>query len=166
MDYLARMIYSASRMLNGVSCVALVCMMGLVFINVVSHFLGHPIFGAYEFIGFLETIMIAFSIAYCATRKGHIAVSLVEDLLPKRMLSVFDTIVAILGTGLYLVLAWQCYVYAKAVWHSGEVSSSTEIPFYPLIFAIAFGFLLLALVLMADIFKSLVAVFRKEGFRK
>jgi TRAP-type C4-dicarboxylate transport system permease small subunit len=136
-------------------------MMGVVFINVVFHSFWHPIFGAYEITGFLEVILISFSIGYCATKKGHIAVSLIEDRIPKRMLSVLDSIVAILGTGLYLVLAWQCYLYAKTVAHTGELSISLEIPFYPLIFAIAFGFLMLALVLITDLFKSLVEVFKK-----
>jgi TRAP-type C4-dicarboxylate transport system permease small subunit len=161
MDYLARIFYSVSRVINGVSCVALVVMMALVSINVVFRAFGYPIFGTYESVGFLLSIMVAFSIAHCAVNKGHIAVNILEELIPKRMLPVLDTIVAMLGTGLYLVLAWQCAIYAKIMWDKGELSMSMEIPFYPLIFVVAFGFLMLALVLMIDIYKSLTRVFSK-----
>jgi TRAP-type C4-dicarboxylate transport system permease small subunit len=161
MDFLARVFYSVSRVINGVSCVALVAMMALVFINVVCRAFGHPIFGTYESVGFLLSIMVAFSIAHCAIHKGHIAVNILEDLIPKRVLPVLDCIVAMLGTGLYLVLAWQCSAYARSMWDKGEVSMSMEIPFYPLILVVAFGFLMLALVLMMDIYKSLTRVFGK-----
>lgn len=160
LDFLARMVYAVSRATNVVSCVALVVMMGLVFINVVARAFGHPIFGTYESVGFLASILVAFSIAHCAANKGHIAVNILEDLLPQRMLPVLDSIVAVLGTGLYLVLAWQCLVYADIMRTSGELSMSMEIPFYPLIIGIAFGFFMLALVLLIDLFKSLVEILK------
>ena len=161
MDYLARIVYSVSRIVNHISCVALVVMMAFVFINVVCRAFGHPIFGTYESVGFLLAIMVAFSIAQCAVKKGHITVNILEERIPKRMLPVLDTIVAMLGTGVYLVLAWQSAVYAKIMWDKGELSMSMEIPFYPLIFVVAFGFFMLALVLFVDLFKSLAGVFGK-----
>ena len=160
LDYIARMIYAVSRLANVVSCVVLVLMMGLVFINVVARTFGYPIFGTYEAVGFLASILVAFSIAHCAVRKGHIAVNILEDLLPQRILPILDSIVAVLGTGLYLVLAWQCLVYANIMRTSGELSMSMEIPFYPLIIGIAFGFFMLALVLLIDLIKSLVEIFK------
>lgn len=160
LDYLARMIYAASRATNVVSCVALILMMGLVFFNVIARAFGHPIFGTYETVGFLASILVAFSIAHRAANNGHIAVNILEDLIPPRILPVLDSIVAILGTGLYLVLAWQCLVYANIMRTSGELSMSMEIPFYPLIIVIALGFFMLALVLLIDLLKSIVRIFR------
>ena len=161
MGLFERIVNSVSRVTNSISCVALVAMMGLVFVNVVSRALGHPIFGTYETVGFLASILIAFSIAECAVKKGHIVVNILEDLIPKPILPVLDTIVALLATSLYLVLAWQCAVYAGIMWERGELSMSMEIPFYPFIFVVAFGFLMLGLVLMIELFKSLAQVFRK-----
>jgi len=161
MDYLARIVYSMARIVNHISCVALVVMMAMVVINVVFRAFGSPIFGAYESVGLLFSIMVAFSIAHCAVKKGHIAVNILEERIPKRMLPVVDSIVAMIGTALFLVLAWQCAVYAKIMWDKGELSMSMEIPFYPLIFVVAFGFLMLALVLMIDLYKSLTRVIGK-----
>lgn len=155
MAYLSKIVHTTSRGLNAVGSVLLVCMMGIVFVNVVSRSLGQPIFGVYEFVGFFLALQVSFSIAECAVKKGHIAVSIVADRLPTAVLPFLDALVALLGTALYLVLSWQCCVYAKRVWRIGEVSLSTEIPFYPFILGLAFGFLLLALVLVVDFFEAL-----------
>lgn len=161
MVYFERIVYWVSRMLNVVSGIALVAMMALVFINVAFRAFWYPILGTYEFTGFLASVTIAFALAHCAAKKGHIAITIVADQLPARVQAVLDTIVAILGTGLYLVLAWQCSKYAISMYHSGEVSLTTETPFYPLIFGVAFGLLMLAVVLLVDIVKSLGRVLKK-----
>lgn len=159
--YFERKVYWLSRILNVVSGIALVAMMGLVFVNVASRAVWTPILGAYEFTGFLAAITIAFALAHCAAEKGHVAIALVAERLPARVQAVLDTIVALLGTGLYLTLAWQCSKYAISMYHSGEVSLTTETPFYPLIFGVAFGVLMLAVVLLVDILKSLGRIFKK-----
>jgi len=155
MGYFTRIVYWLSRKLNVVSGIALVAMMGLVFVNVASRAVWYPILGAYEFTGFLASVTIAFALAHCAANKGHIAITIMAERLPARVQRALDIIVAILGTGLYLVLAWECSKYAISMYHSGEVSLTTETPFYPFIFGVAFGFLMLAVVLFIDLVQSL-----------
>jgi hypothetical protein len=46
------------------------------------------------------------------------------------------------------------------MYHSGEVSPATATPFYPFIFAVAFGLLMLALILLNDVFKSIGKIFK------
>jgi C4-dicarboxylate transporter, DctQ subunit len=161
MAFLGRALLAFVSLINAVSCVSLVAMMAIVFINVVLRAFGHPMFGVYESVGFSLAIMVAFSIAHCAAKKGHITVNVLEDILPKRVLSVLDVIVSAIGAGLYLVLAWQCYVYAQIIRAKGEVSMGMEIPFHPFVYAVAFGFFMLSLVLIHDLLKSLAGVFAK-----
>jgi TRAP-type C4-dicarboxylate transport system permease small subunit len=157
----AGMVYAASRKLNAVSAWILVCLMGLVTVNVISRHFGHPIFGVYDFVGFLLALYISFSIGECAVRKGHITVNIVADLLPKAVLPFLDAVVAVLGTTLYSVLSWQCYVYGRRVWSSGEMSMGLQIPFYPFIFGVAFGLFMLSLVLMVDIVEAIKRIAHK-----
>lgn len=160
-NHFEKTVYGASRMLNRVSGIALVVMMGLVFGNVVLRSIWRPILGAYEFIGFLASMTIAFALAHCAVNKGHVAISLMVDRLPARVRALLDTAVAAIAAGLYLMLAWQCSKYAVNIWHTGEVSLTTETPFYPFIFGVAFGLLMLAAVLLVDLFKSLGRLVRR-----
>ena len=153
-------VYRFSHTLNTLSGIALVLMMGLVFVNVVLRAVWNPILGTYEFTGFLAAITITFALAHCASKKGHIAITIFADRLPPRVQVILDSFVAILGTALYAVISWQCIKYAINMYHVGEVSPATATPFYPFIFAVAFGLLMLALILLNDVFKSIGKIFK------
>ena len=155
-----KIVYGFSRKLNILSGVALMLMMGLVFVNVALRAMWKPILGTYEFTGFLASITITFALAHCASNKGHIAITLFADLLPPRVQAILDSLVAILGTALYAVISWQCVMYAINLYEIGEVSPATATPFYPFIIAVAFGLLMFALVLLNDVIKSVGEIFK------
>ena len=160
MYFFEKLVYKLSRFLNILSGIAVVALMGLVFVNVALRAVWEPILGAYEFIGFLAAITIALALAHCAADKGHVSITLFADMLPARVQAVLDIVVGILGTGLYTVLSWQCVKYAIVMYNSGEVSPTTETPLYPFLLVVAFGVLMLALVLLNDIFKSLIRLLK------
>ncbi len=147
-------------MLNVLSGIALVLMMVLVFVNVVLRAVWKPILGTYEFTGFLASITITFALAHCAVKKGHIAITIFADMLPDRVQAILDSLVAILGTVLYAVISWQCVKYAINLYEIDEVSPATATPFYPFIFAVAFGLLMFALILLNDVIKSIGEIFK------
>ena len=161
MSFFERIVYWFSRMLNVLSGIALVLMMALVFVNVALRAVWNPILGTYEFTGFLAALTIALALAHCAAKKGHVAITLFADMMPERVQAILDTVVAIFGIVLYSILAWQCSKYAMVMYHSGEVSLTTLTPFYPFLFVVSFGFAMLALVLLNDLFKSLRRIFMK-----
>ena len=153
-------VYRFSRTLNILSSIALVLMMGLVFVNVALRAVWNPILGTYEFTGFLAAITITFALAHCASKKGHIAITIFADRLPPRVQAILDSFVAILGTALYAVISWQCVRYAINMSNTGEVSLALAIPFYPFIWAVAFGLFILALTLLNDVFQSIGRIFK------
>ena len=147
--------FLASNKLNVISGIALVAMMVLVFTNVVLRAVWRPILGTYEITAFLAAITISFALAYCAVNKGHIALTLFVDRLPPRVQAAIDTFTYSIGTVLFTVLAKEVAKYALHTRGTGEVGMTTEIPFYPFIFGVAFGLLMLAIVLFIDILKSI-----------
>jgi TRAP-type C4-dicarboxylate transport system permease small subunit len=149
-----------SRKLNILSGIALIIMMGLVFVNVALRAVWEPILGTYEFTGFLAALTIVFALAHCASKKGHIAITIFADQLPPRVQAILEFFVSILSTALYGVISWQCVKYAFNLYQIGEVSPATATPFYPFVFAVAFGLLMLALVLLNDVFKSIGKIFK------
>lgn len=151
----------ACQKLDVVAGVALVAMMALVSGNVIVRAVWEPIMGTYEVTAFLAAMTISFALAHCAMNKGHIALTLFVDRLPRRVRAFLDVIVSILGAVLFLVLAWQVAKYAVHMKSTGEVSLTMEIPFYPFIFGVAFGLLMLALVSLVDLLKSLSRLFQK-----
>jgi TRAP-type C4-dicarboxylate transport system permease small subunit len=151
----------ASRKLDIVAGVALVAMMTLVFGNVLSRAVWQPIMGTYEVTAFLAAMTISFALANCAVNKGHIALTLFVDRLPRRVQAFFDLLVSVLGALLYLILAWEVAKYAHHMKGTGEVSLTMEIPFYPFIYGVSFGLLMLALVSLVGLLKSLLRIFTR-----
>jgi len=148
-------VFGASRKLNYISGVALTVMMCLVFINVLSRLVWRPILGTYEFTAFLASMTISFALAHCAAQKGHVAISLFTERLSRRAQGVCEAIVGAIGTILFAVMCWQSVIYAFALRRAGEVSMTLELPFYPFVFGMAFGFLMLAVVNLVDLLNSI-----------
>jgi len=133
-------------------------MMLLVVGDITLRVIWQPIPGTYDVVGFIGAVLVAFAIAYCAVRGGHISVELVVSRLPKRVQWIISSITGILGLGIFALATWQCLVLAKDMRRVGEVSMSAHIPFYPYIYGVAFGCALLCLVILVDLGKSLAKV--------
>jgi TRAP-type C4-dicarboxylate transport system permease small subunit len=156
MAFIERMVHWVSKFCDQIAQVALVGMMLLAVGNILGRMIWKPIYGTFDYIGFLGVIIVAFSIAYCALKKGHIEVELVMARLPERVQGIIGSIIYTLSLGLFTLVSWQCIVLGNDMRRSGELSMTALVPFYPYIYAIAFGCALLCVVILMDITKSLV----------
>ena len=117
-----------------------------------------PIPGTYELVCFLGSVAVAFAMAHTSVEKGHVAVSLVVQLLPQRVQALIDTTTGIFGFILFALLSWQSVLYANDLRESGEVSLTLQLPFYPFVYGIGFAAASVCLVLLVDISTNLVKV--------
>ena len=147
---LYRGIALAGRGLNALAGTAVVAMMLLTCLDVVLRLLRHPVPGAYEIISFLGTLVISFSLAYTSLEKGHIAVELLVEKLPRRVRMGMESLTSFIGAALFALIAKQSVVYAMDLRQSGEVSVTLTMPIHPFIFGVAAGSGLLCLVLLAE----------------
>jgi len=136
-------------------------MMLLVVGNIMLRIVWRPIFGTYDFVMFLGSVVVAFALAYCAIQGGHVAVDILVARFSPRTQAIIDSSTSILSIGIFAIIAWQCSVYGTDMWRTGEVSMSVHIPFYPFVYGVGFGCAVLGLVLLADLFKSLAKAVRK-----
>jgi len=120
-----------------------------------------PIAGTYELVCFLGATAVSFAMAHTSVERGHVAVSIVVNLLPKKVQSIIETITTIFGLILFILLSWQSVLYGNDLKASGEVSLTLELPFYPFVYGIGFAAAAVCLVLLVDLSKSLPEVFRK-----
>jgi TRAP-type C4-dicarboxylate transport system permease small subunit len=124
-----------------------------------SHF--RPIPGTYELVCFLGSVAVAFAMAHTSVEQGHVAVSIVVSLFPKRVQAVIETITTLFGLILFILLSWQSVLYAGDLLRRGEVSPTLQLPFYPFVYGIGFASAAVCLVLLVDLSKCLPEVFRK-----
>ncbi len=69
--------------------------------------------------------------------------------------AVVDIIVNLIGIVFFALTTWQLGLYATDMVASGEVSPTTQTPFYPFVYGVAVSFLVLCLVLIVDLFHAI-----------
>jgi TRAP-type C4-dicarboxylate transport system permease small subunit len=144
-----------------IAAVAIFFMMALTCADVILRLFRMPIPGTYEIVSFMGAVAVSFAIAHTSVEKGHVAVSLVVQLLPKRAQDVIESILAALGIILFALIAWQSVLYGLDCQSSGEVSLTLQLPFYPIIYGVALGAGVVCLVLLVDFLNAIASARRR-----
>jgi TRAP-type C4-dicarboxylate transport system permease small subunit len=110
--------------------------------------------GAYETVGFLGAIVIAFALGYTQKRKDHIVVDILTEKFPKRVNRLLDGVNYFITTIFFAIVSWQVFVWGMKISRSGEVSETLKIVFHPFIYSISFGFAVFSLTLIIDFLKN------------
>lgn len=150
-----------ARKLFWVSAAAIVAMMLLTCADVVLRYFRRPVPGTYELVCFLGAVAVAFALAHTSVEKGHVSVSFVVQLLPKRIQSFIACITTGFGLILFSLIAWRSMIYANDLRLSGEVSLTLELPFYPFVYGVGFSAAVVCLILVSDLFKNVMRVLEK-----
>jgi TRAP-type C4-dicarboxylate transport system permease small subunit len=157
MGYLEKIVDFLNKILMFVGSVAVLLLMSIATVNA---FLRIPFIkstwrGAYETVGFLGAIVIAFALGYTQKRKDHIVVDILTDKFPKRVNRVLDGINYLITTIFFAVVSWQVFVWGMKISKSGEVSETLKIVFHPFIYSVSLGFAVFSLTLILDFLKNL-----------
>jgi len=157
MNYLERINVFLNKILMVLGSVAVLLLMAIATTNA---FLRIPFIkstwrGAYETVGFLGAIVIAFALGYTQKRKDHIVVDILTAKFPKRVNRVLDGINYFITTIFFAIISWQVLVWGMKISRSGEVSETLKIVFHPFIYSVSFGFAVFSLTLLIDFLKNL-----------
>lgn len=145
-----------SLVLDKLAGLCMVAMMVLVVANILLRVLvKRPILGTYEYVGFLAAALIGLALAYCAVQNGHIAVSFIVDRFSPKIQAVVDIVVNVTALCFWSLAAWYVGKYAHSMSVNGVVSPTTQMPFYPFVYLVAFGLLVLCLVLLVRLIESI-----------
>jgi TRAP-type C4-dicarboxylate transport system permease small subunit len=157
MNYLEKVNVFLNKILMVLGSVAVLLLMAIATTNA---FLRIPFIkstwrGAYETVGFLGAIVIAFALGYTQKRKDHIVVDILTEKFPKRINRVLDGINYFITTIFFAIVSWQVFVWGMKISKSGEVSETLKIVFHPFIYSVSFGFAVFSLTLIIDFLKNL-----------
>ena len=156
MDHLERINVFLNKILMIIGGVAVLSLMSLATGNVILRFFFNtPYRGAYEVVGFLGAIVIAFALGYTQKRKGHIVVDILTERFPKRINRILDAVNYFITMIFFAIVSWQIFVWGIKIAKSGEVSETIKIIFHPFVYCVAIGFLVFSLTLLNDFLKSL-----------
>lgn len=156
-----RFVHGLVLIMRFVSEIGVMVMLFLTCADIVLRFLGMPIRGVYDVVSFLGAVVVSFAIAHTSMENGHVAVSFVVDRFPKRLQAGFRSVINFLGLGLFAVISWQFFLYAKNLQAAGEMSPTITLPYYPIVYGMSFATGTVCLVLFAVFAENLAEVLRK-----
>jgi TRAP-type C4-dicarboxylate transport system permease small subunit len=155
MGYLEKIDDFLNKILLIVGSVAVLFLMSLATVNVVLRFFFNaPYRGAYELVGFMGAIVIAFALGYTQKRKDHIVVDILTEKFPKRVNRVLDGVNYFITTIFFAIVSWQVFIWGMKISKSGEVSETLKIMFHPFIYSVSLGFAVFSLTLIIDFLKN------------
>ncbi len=85
----------------------------VILIDVIGRAFGHPMFGSQDLIMMTMVILVFGGMALCDRQGGHIAVDLLERRYPRIMNRAIDILSALLGTVIFVFVAWAVFDSAK-----------------------------------------------------
>jgi len=114
-----------------------------------------PLLGALDIVMLAQTVAIAFAASMALILGRHIEVEFFVKMLPRRVGAVIDSVVLLLGLGLFMVIVWRLSVLGHLFQTTGEYSATIHIPYYPFAYGIALASIPVCLVFLVKFLKSI-----------
>lgn len=134
-----------------VSFLATFLMMVITVIDVIGRFFNHPLVGAVEVVILMLVVSCAFSWAYVQSKKGHITIDLILNVLPARAQNILNIVMSVLGLILMCLIAWQSVNMIMLSYRVKEWTALLQLPVWIFKISILVGCTLLGLQLILDI---------------
>jgi TRAP-type C4-dicarboxylate transport system permease small subunit len=135
--------------------VALLTMTGIACANMLLRPFGMPLKGAYELVGFLGALSVAFALGYAQMTRSHIAVDILATRYPKKTQRIMSGVRSFICMIFFILVAWQVADFATTIWKRGETSETLRIIYYPFVYVVSICCVLLAFALFIDFLNSL-----------
>jgi TRAP-type C4-dicarboxylate transport system permease small subunit len=156
LDKLERFNHRLSDWFEGIGLVGLLVMMAITCIDVIgAKVFRWPLLGALDMVMLAQTVAIAFAASMSLIIGRHIQVEFFVKLLPRRAKAVINSVVLLLGLGLFMVIVWQLSVLGHLFQTAGEYSATIHIPYYPFAYGIALASIPVCLVFLLELLKPL-----------
>jgi TRAP-type C4-dicarboxylate transport system permease small subunit len=142
-----------SRWMNVIAYMALTFIMLLTVTDVILRIFRHPIIGTFEIVQLAGAVVIAFGIPFTSWRRGLIYVDFFINTFPGWARNTMNILTRVIGITIFVLIGYNLFRFATDLVISGEVSPTTQIPFYPIVYSMGVACFIQVLVLFTDIIK-------------
>ena len=157
-----RMNHAVSAWLERAGIVAMLVMLAVTCIDVIgTKCFGKPFLGAIDIITLSQVIAIAFAVAIAQISGRHIRVELFLSGLSERSQAFIDSLIYLIQGLLFALIVWRILMLGRALHIAGEVSATLFLPLHPFVFAIALGFVPIAVLCLLNSLSSAKKAIRK-----
>ena len=155
---------SISNWMAVLACIVLAVMMMCVTVDVTGRdFFMWPLRGTVEIVGLLLIFASTWGLGLAQIEKKHIRIPLFYDMFPRRVrlcLDILAYVVCFVAAGL---VTWQMLMLAIKYFKMprGNTTQILGLPFFPFMVALAWGFGWMCIILLMDIYKTILEVIKK-----
>ncbi len=153
--YLERISRILNAVLMAVAGLFLVAMMLLACANVAGRGFGIPIKGTFELMGLFGAVVAAFALAGTQMQRQHIAVDVLVRVFPAKIRTILSTLQYLIGSVFFILAAWQTWLLGTNLWRVHELSETLRIVYFPFVYSVSLGCVVIALVLVIELLKVL-----------
>jgi TRAP-type C4-dicarboxylate transport system permease small subunit len=162
LDTLERFNHRLSDWFEWIGLVGLLLMMAITCIDVVgAKVFQWRLLGALDIVMLSQIVTISFAASMTLILGRHIRVEFFITRLPRRARAVINSVVFLLGFGLFIVIIWRLCVLGYSFQTAGEYSATIYIPYYPFAYGIALASIPVCLVFLLEFVKSLTKVVQR-----
>ena len=144
-----------------VAQLALVLVTAIIITNIIIRIPWGPLPGTFEMVEALGAVLLGLGVAYCAVKKGHVAVTVLIDKLSPCKQAVVDTFTNIIALFFVSAVGWEMLQNAAHLQARGYQTTQLGLPQYPFYYLVAVGLLSLAVVLLLELIKSIIIVVKE-----
>lgn len=146
-----------SDVLAGFACLVLLAVMAVTFIDVVGrYFFNAPMTFAVELIQLGIGLLVLFGLAITTLQRGHIAVDIVETLVPEAVARVFAAIAAFCGLIFIGLITWRLWDRALKFMEDKLATDVLFLPVWPVVMLMAFAASVACLVAFVQVIRPSV----------
>ncbi|HED24238.1 MAG TPA: TRAP transporter small permease [Firmicutes bacterium] len=157
MQIFEALVVKISRGLDSLAGLILAGTALLVVVNILGRTLiNQSILGTYEMVGFLTAAVVGLAMARCAVERGHITVTFILERFPPIIQRVVEIIIGIPVLVFFIFASYHLFRYGRVMAVSGEVAPTTQLIFYPFVYLVAIGFVVLALTVLLQVFRLVI----------
>lgn len=141
-----------SNALAAFACVILVLVMLVTFVDVVGrYFFNAPMTFAVEVIQLGMGLLVLFGLAITTLERGHIAVDIVDTMVPAVVRRVFASIAALSGVVFISLIAWRLWDRGINFYGDGLATDILFLPVWPVVLLMALAASLAACVALVQV---------------
>lgn len=150
-----------SRFFMVIGGIALLLVVLLATGNVTLRIFDLPFAGTYEVVSFLGALVTAGALGHTQRRRDHILVDIVTGRFHPAVKRGLEAVSDALAALLFGIASWQVWKWGMQLRENGELSETLQLKYYPFVFGVSAGFALLTLVLVLQMFSSVLR--KSEG---
>jgi len=119
--------------------------------DIIGRAFGSQLPGAYDIVKLLSVLTIACGLPYTTAVKGHVAVEYFFHKMPTRLRTIVDTGNRLLLISLFTGICWNSAKYGIALYRTGEVTLTIQLPVFWVPFVISLSCAIVVLVVVQNL---------------